>query len=133
MSLPAIEAPADAPIVDLMRAAVEEADPDAVAVPMMITLGTDAKALARIGIPTYGFVPLSSTPAPRSSTSSTATTNGSAERHPLRRPGSQRGRSTVRCRRSGVAARRGPTAILAAVNETDARIERETPRNDVHI
>ena len=34
---------------------------------------------------------------------------------------------------AGVAARRGPTAILAAVIETDARIERETPRNDVHI
>jgi acetylornithine deacetylase/succinyl-diaminopimelate desuccinylase-like protein len=58
MSLPAVEAPADAPIVDLMRAAVEAADPDAVAVPMMITPGTDAKALSRIGIPTYGFVPL---------------------------------------------------------------------------
>jgi acetylornithine deacetylase/succinyl-diaminopimelate desuccinylase-like protein len=58
MSLPAVEAPADAPIVDLMRAALEAADPDAVAVPMMITLGTDAKALSKIGIPTYGFVPL---------------------------------------------------------------------------
>ena len=58
MSLPAVEAPADAPIVDLMRSALQAADPDAVAVPMMITLGTDAKALSRIGIPTYGFVPL---------------------------------------------------------------------------
>jgi acetylornithine deacetylase/succinyl-diaminopimelate desuccinylase-like protein len=25
---------------------------------MMITMGTDAKALDRLGIPTYGFVPL---------------------------------------------------------------------------
>ena len=58
MSLPAVEAPSDAPIVDLMRAAVEAADPGAVAVPMMITPGTDAKALSRFGIPTYGFVPL---------------------------------------------------------------------------
>jgi acetylornithine deacetylase/succinyl-diaminopimelate desuccinylase-like protein len=58
MSLPAVQAPADAPIVDLMRTAVMAADPDAVAVPMMITPGTDAKSLARIGIPTYGFVPL---------------------------------------------------------------------------
>jgi acetylornithine deacetylase/succinyl-diaminopimelate desuccinylase-like protein len=58
MSLPAIEAPADAPIVDLMRAALQRADPEAVALPMMITPGTDAKALARLGIPTYGFCPL---------------------------------------------------------------------------
>jgi acetylornithine deacetylase/succinyl-diaminopimelate desuccinylase-like protein len=58
MSLPAIEAPADAPIVDLMRAALGRADPEALALPMMITPGTDAKALARLGIPTYGFCPL---------------------------------------------------------------------------
>jgi acetylornithine deacetylase/succinyl-diaminopimelate desuccinylase-like protein len=58
MSLPATETPADAPIIDLMRAALRRADPDAVALPMMITPGTDAKALARLGIPTYGFCPL---------------------------------------------------------------------------
>ena len=58
MSLPAIEAPTDAPIVDLMRAALERADPEAAALPMMITPGTDAKALAELGIPTYGFAPL---------------------------------------------------------------------------
>jgi len=58
MSLPAIEAPADAPIVELMRDALGRADPQAAALPMMITPGTDAKALAHIGIPTYGFVPL---------------------------------------------------------------------------
>ena len=58
MSLPAIEAPADAPIVDLMREALGRADPEALTVPMMITPGTDAKSLARLGIPTYGFVPL---------------------------------------------------------------------------
>jgi acetylornithine deacetylase/succinyl-diaminopimelate desuccinylase-like protein len=34
------------------------ADPDASVAPMMITPGTDAKALATIGIPTYGFAPL---------------------------------------------------------------------------
>jgi acetylornithine deacetylase/succinyl-diaminopimelate desuccinylase-like protein len=56
--LPAIEAPADAPIVDLMRKALMAADPDATAAPMMITPGTDAKALATLGIPTYGFAPL---------------------------------------------------------------------------
>jgi acetylornithine deacetylase/succinyl-diaminopimelate desuccinylase-like protein len=56
--LPAIEAPGSAPIVDLMRNALLAADPDAMAAPMMITPGTDAKALATIGIPTYGFAPL---------------------------------------------------------------------------
>jgi acetylornithine deacetylase/succinyl-diaminopimelate desuccinylase-like protein len=58
MSMPAIEADASAPIVDLMRDALLRADPGALPLPMMITLGTDAKALDRIGIPTYGFVPL---------------------------------------------------------------------------
>jgi len=58
MSLPAVEAPADAPIVELMRDALGRADPQAAVLPMMITPGTDAKALAHIGIPTYGFVPL---------------------------------------------------------------------------
>ena len=58
MSMPAIEADPAAPIVGLMRDALRRADPDAVALPMMITLGTDAKALATLGIPTYGFVPL---------------------------------------------------------------------------
>ena len=56
--MPPTEAPADAPIVDLMRRALLEADPDALAAPMMITPGTDAKALALLGIPTYGFAPL---------------------------------------------------------------------------
>jgi acetylornithine deacetylase/succinyl-diaminopimelate desuccinylase-like protein len=56
--LPAVEAPGDAPIVDLMRSALLEADPEARAAPMMITPGTDAKALATLGIPTYGFAPL---------------------------------------------------------------------------
>ena len=58
VTLPAIEAPGDAPIVDLMRTAILAADPEAMAAPMMITPGTDAKALATIGIPTYGFAPL---------------------------------------------------------------------------
>jgi acetylornithine deacetylase/succinyl-diaminopimelate desuccinylase-like protein len=57
-SLPAIEAPRDAPIVSLMAEALRRADPEAVTVPMMITPGTDAKSLAELGIPTYGFVPL---------------------------------------------------------------------------
>jgi acetylornithine deacetylase/succinyl-diaminopimelate desuccinylase-like protein len=58
IKLPAVEAPADAPIVGLMREALSAADSDATAAPMMITPGTDAKALSTLGIPTYGFAPL---------------------------------------------------------------------------
>lgn len=58
ITLPAVEAPSDAPIVGLMRDALLAADPGALAPPMMITPGTDAKALATLGIPTYGFAPL---------------------------------------------------------------------------
>jgi acetylornithine deacetylase/succinyl-diaminopimelate desuccinylase-like protein len=58
MTMPAVEWPADAEIVGLMDAALRRADPDATPLPMMITPGTDAKALALLGIPTYGFAPL---------------------------------------------------------------------------
>ncbi|HET9877885.1 MAG TPA: M20/M25/M40 family metallo-hydrolase [Candidatus Limnocylindria bacterium] len=58
MAMPPVEAPADAPIVDLMHAALRRADPEGTPLPMMITPGTDAKALALLGIPTYGFAPL---------------------------------------------------------------------------
>ncbi len=58
LGLPAISWPADAEIVQLMEAALRRADPDATPAPMMITPGTDAKALALLDIPTYGFAPL---------------------------------------------------------------------------
>jgi acetylornithine deacetylase/succinyl-diaminopimelate desuccinylase-like protein len=58
MSLPSIEWPADAEIVRLMESALTREDPEGIPVPMMITLGTDAKALAELGIPCYGFAPL---------------------------------------------------------------------------
>ena len=58
VSLPSIEWPADAEIVGFMHDALARADPDATAVPMMISPGTDAKALAQLGIPCYGFAPL---------------------------------------------------------------------------
>jgi acetylornithine deacetylase/succinyl-diaminopimelate desuccinylase-like protein len=41
-----------------MTDALLAADPDGIAVPMMITPGTDAKALMSLGIPCYGFAPL---------------------------------------------------------------------------
>jgi len=58
VTLPAIEWPADAEIVTHMRDVLRAADPEATPVPMMITLGTDAKALAELGIPCYGFAPV---------------------------------------------------------------------------
>lgn len=58
MRMPPVSWPADAPIVQLMREAVTRADPRGIPVPMMITPGTDAKALMLLGIPTYGFAPL---------------------------------------------------------------------------
>jgi acetylornithine deacetylase/succinyl-diaminopimelate desuccinylase-like protein len=58
VTLPAVEWPADAEIVTLMHDALRRADPEADPVPMMITPGTDAKALAELGIPCYGFAPL---------------------------------------------------------------------------
>jgi acetylornithine deacetylase/succinyl-diaminopimelate desuccinylase-like protein len=57
-TMPPIEWPADAPIVALMEEALRAADPEATPLPMMITLGTDAKALSLLDIPTYGFAPL---------------------------------------------------------------------------
>ena len=58
VTLPAIEWPADAEVVRCMVDALRAADPDGTPVPMMITPGTDAKALATLGIPCYGFAPL---------------------------------------------------------------------------
>ncbi len=58
VTLPPIEASSEAKIVHLMHAALAVADPEASSAAMMITPGTDAKSLARLGIPTYGFAPL---------------------------------------------------------------------------
>ncbi|TMB49277.1 MAG: M20/M25/M40 family metallo-hydrolase [Chloroflexi bacterium] len=58
LTLPAIVWPADAEIVQRMAAALRRADPGGEPAPMMITPGTDAKALSLLGIPTYGFAPL---------------------------------------------------------------------------
>lgn len=56
---PAIQAPVDSPWFDAMTAAIHSQDPDAIVVPYCMGGGTDAKAFARIGIPGYGFAPLS--------------------------------------------------------------------------
>ena len=55
---PPAESPADSPLFELLRETIEDHDPDGVAVPVMAPFATDAKHLARIGVPTYGFSPL---------------------------------------------------------------------------
>jgi acetylornithine deacetylase/succinyl-diaminopimelate desuccinylase-like protein len=54
----AIEAPFETATFDLMARVLRDADPGARAVPYMISGGTDAKALTRLGISCYGFSPL---------------------------------------------------------------------------
>ena len=58
ITLPPVEWPDDAEIVGLMTDALRAPDHDGIPVPMMITPGTDAKALMDLGIPCYGFAPL---------------------------------------------------------------------------
>lgn len=54
----AIESPLDSLTIDLMASALRAEDPNAKAVPYMISGGTDAKALSTLGIDCYGFSPL---------------------------------------------------------------------------
>lgn len=54
----AIESPFDTVMFDLMASVLREEDAGARAVPYMISGGTDAKALSRLGIDCYGFSPL---------------------------------------------------------------------------
>lgn len=54
----ALEAPFDTATVDLMASVLRAEDPGARPVPYMISGGTDAKAISRLGITCYGFSPL---------------------------------------------------------------------------
>lgn len=54
----AIESPVDAPLVDVVQAAVTAEDPHGTVVPYLLPASTDNKHLARLGIRGYGFVPL---------------------------------------------------------------------------
>ena len=59
MATPPIEAPVDTALFRLMAETLMAHDPTAVAVlPYMMSAATDAKYLAPLGIPTYGFAPL---------------------------------------------------------------------------
>ena len=55
---PPVEAPADSVLYGLLEAAIRDADPDGIPVPVMAPFGTDAKHTTRLDIPTYGFSPL---------------------------------------------------------------------------
>lgn len=55
---PPLESPATDPLVDAVRDAVLESDPDALVVPYLLPASTDNKHLAPLGIAGYGFVPL---------------------------------------------------------------------------
>lgn len=53
-----LEVPFGGEIVEAMTASLRRADPDARVLPYLLSGGTDNKALSRLGITGYGFVPL---------------------------------------------------------------------------
>ena len=55
---PAVQAPMEGPLYGILEAVLRHHDPDGVPLPMLAPYATDAKHLARIGVPTYGFSPL---------------------------------------------------------------------------
>jgi acetylornithine deacetylase/succinyl-diaminopimelate desuccinylase-like protein len=59
---PAVQAPMEGPLYGILEAVLRHHDPDGVPVPMLAPYATDAKHLARIGVPTYGFSPLKLNP-----------------------------------------------------------------------
>ena len=54
----AVEAPLDGELYGLIEQVVRDHDPAAVPLPFVAPFATDAKHLARIGVPVYGFSPL---------------------------------------------------------------------------
>jgi acetylornithine deacetylase/succinyl-diaminopimelate desuccinylase-like protein len=53
-----IQAPLDNPLYAILEQVLRDHDPEGVPVPFLAPFSTDAKHLARIGVPTYGFSPL---------------------------------------------------------------------------
>ena len=53
-----VEASLDSPLYRLLEEVITDHDPDGVPIPFLAPFATDAKHLARIGVPTYGFSPL---------------------------------------------------------------------------
>ena len=54
---PAIPEP-DIGLFDTLASILRQADPDAIPIPQLLTATTDAKHFARLGIQTYGFIPM---------------------------------------------------------------------------
>ncbi|GAA2118977.1 M20/M25/M40 family metallo-hydrolase [Nocardioides bigeumensis] len=52
------EMPYETPLVDAMSRSILSEDPDAIVAPYLMSAGTDAKHFGRLGVRTYGFVPL---------------------------------------------------------------------------
>jgi acetylornithine deacetylase/succinyl-diaminopimelate desuccinylase-like protein len=55
---PAVQAPLDGSLYPLLEQVIRDHDPEGVPLPFLAPYATDAKHLARIGVPTYGFSPL---------------------------------------------------------------------------
>ncbi len=55
---PPVETDADTPLYRILEATIRDHDPDGLPLPVMAPFATDAKHLARIGVPCYGFSPL---------------------------------------------------------------------------
>jgi acetylornithine deacetylase/succinyl-diaminopimelate desuccinylase-like protein len=55
---PPLEADLASPLYDAIRAAVAVHEPEAILVPMLLTGGTDAKAIVQLGTRVYGFGPM---------------------------------------------------------------------------
>ncbi len=55
---PPAQSPLDSPLYRLLEQIVTDHDPDGVPLPFLAPFATDAKHLARLGVPTYGFSPL---------------------------------------------------------------------------
>ena len=53
-----VVAPTDTDLYAHIRDAVLAHDPEALPVPVMIPLATDAKHLIKLGVPSYGFAPI---------------------------------------------------------------------------
>jgi acetylornithine deacetylase/succinyl-diaminopimelate desuccinylase-like protein len=52
-----LEADPESPLFDVIKAVLKEHDPEATAVPTLLTGATDAKHVARLGTKVYGFAP----------------------------------------------------------------------------
>jgi acetylornithine deacetylase/succinyl-diaminopimelate desuccinylase-like protein len=62
---PPLEAAAGTALYNALAGTVREHDPEGLALPVLMPFATDAKHLARIGVPCYGFSPLRNEPGER--------------------------------------------------------------------